>query len=272
MPFRPFSRPPAGQPAPTGTREAAGSADLAAPASIGAAAAALGVLFLVLLSVFIHLSRLNQSAAGPSTAPIAAPVTAPDPAATATTALGLGALTVSAADGYQSLQDEGWDYEVMFPKGWRSATVERSGTLLTQADHDRVVEDPLTGARMALSVWTASEDQPLEAWAERVAPGMQPTDGTWPANARVAGRPAVALWAPESATQPGHYATLLLKDGRLYGLSYAARDGGTALADYAKALVSLRWLAEGDREGQADQVPLFPLPAPRFHPSERLFP
>jgi len=272
MPFRPFSRPPAGQPAPTGTREAAGSADLAAPASIGAAAAALVVLFLVLLSVFIHLSRLNQSVAGPPAAPDAAVVTAPDPAATATTALGLGALTVSAADGYQSLQDEGWDYEVMFPKGWRSATVERSGTLLTQADHDRVVEDPLTGARMALSVWTASEDQPLEAWAERVAPGMQPTDGTWPANARVAGRPAVALWAPESATQPGHYATLLLKDGRLYGLSYAARDGGTALADYAKALVSLRWLAEGDREGQADQVPLFPLPAPRFHPSERLFP
>lgn len=264
MSLRPFSRPPAGQPASTGARAVV---DPAAPTSIGTAAAALVVLFLVLLSVFIYLSRLNQGAADL----VAAPPAEPRVEATATGASTLGALTVSAAGGYQALRDPRWNYAVLFPEDWPSAAVDGSGSLLAQADHDRVVEDPRTGARMALSVWTAGEDLPLEDWAGRVAPGMQPTDGSWQANATVAGRPALALWAAESATRPGHYVTLLLKDGRLYGLSYAARDGGAALADYAKALVSLSWPNDPVMADQADQVPLFPLPAPRFHPSERLF-
>ena len=133
------------------------------------------------------------------------------------------------------------------------------------------MEDPQTGARMALSIWAASDDQPLEGWARRVAPGMQPTDGSWEASATVAGQPALALWSPESATRPGHYATLLLAGGRLHALSYAAHDGGASLADYAKALVSLRWLDSAEGADRPDQVPLFPMPSPRFYPSGRLF-
>lgn len=263
MPIRPFSRPQAGRSAPDGIRAAA---DPAAPASIGTAAAALVALFVVLLSVFIYLSRLN----GAVTEQVAgrAPTRPTPPAASGR---GPSSLTVSAADGYQSLRDPRWNYALMFPKDWRSAAVDGGSGLLAQADHDRVVEDPTTGARLALSVWTADEERSLADWAARVAPGMLPADGSWQPNARVAGSPALALWAPESATQPVRYATLLLAGGRLYALSYAAQDGGAALADYAKALVSLSWLDDAAAEGSPDQVPLFPLPAPRYYPSDQLF-
>lgn len=263
MPLRPFSRPQAGRSEPDGFRAAA---DPMAPASIGTAAAALVALFVVLLSVFIYLSRLN----GANTRPVADTSVA-DATAPAAPGGGPGSQVVSAADGYQSLSDPRWNYALMVPKNWRSAAVDGGSGLLAQADHDRVVEDPVTGARLALSVWNAPEAQGLADWAARIAPGLQPADGSWQPNAMVAGSPALALWAPESATQPVRYATLLQAGGRLYALSYAALDGGAALADYAKALVSLRWLDASETAGSPDQVPLFPLPAPRYYPSSQLF-
>ena len=36
-------------------------------------------------------------------------------------------------------------------------------------------------------------------------------------------------------------------------------------------LVSLRWLDASETAGSPDQVPLFPLPAPRYYPSGQLF-
>ena len=133
MPFRPFSHPRAGQPAPIGPRVAS---DPAAPTSIGAAAIALIVLFLVLLSVFVYLSRLNQGTTltpaadrpgtdGPPVVGISG-TAAPDAPPEGRPGTTLGALAVSAAGGYQSLRGERWNYELMFPQGWRSAAAERS--------------------------------------------------------------------------------------------------------------------------------------------------
>lgn len=255
--------------------------------SIGAAAVALVALFLVLLSVFIYLSRLNRGPGQPADAgapvataiaPLPTTVAAPPGLAPSTADDGilgiLGVLNAAAADNYQTLRDEDWAYELMLPAAWPVASLGDDGPgLLTQAQHDRVVEAPSGGARLALSVWQVEDpSRSLQAWAERLVPGLAPVDGSWEPNATVAGQPALCLWSAESATQPLRLATLLQHGGRLYLLSYSAPDGGAALGHYLKALVSLRFLdAAAASAESADQVPPLPLPAPRYYPSERLF-
>lgn len=252
--------------------------------SIGAAAVALVALFLVLLSVFIYLSRLNRGPDHPADgdapvataiAPLPTAVGGPTGQGSSTGILGiLGVLSAGAADGYQTLRDEGWSYELMLPAGWSAAALDDDEPgLLTQAQHDRVVEAPAGGARLALSVWEAEDPSlDLQEWAQRLAPGLGPVDGSWEPNATVAGQPALCLWSAEAATQPLRLATLVRHGGRLYLLSYSAPDGGASLGHYLKALVSLRFLdtAAGAAE-PADQVPPLPLPQPRYYPSEQLF-
>lgn len=262
--------------------------------SIGAAAAALVALFLVLLSVFVYLSRLNRGpvGAGPSGTPPAGPgpVTQGEDAPPEVTALPiagppaaapggafldvLSVLTVGAADAYQTHRDEAWSYELLLPGSWEAATVAATGQRLAEPAHDRVLQEPATGARLALSVWDAADEEnlTLQAWAERVAPGLSPVGDSWEPNATVAGEPALCLWSAEAASQPLRLATLLRHGDRLYLLSYGAPDGGAALAHYVKALVSLRFLDQDPAAGTADQIPLLPLPDPRYYPSGLLFP
>lgn len=261
--------------------------------SIGAAAVALVALFLVLLSVFIYLSRLNRgpAAEGPGTPTVDPAIPAPEreraavvtalplPGAPARAAGGslldmLSVLKAGAADAYLPQRDDTWAYEVLLPDSWKSATVAATGQRLAEAAHDRVLEDPGTGARLALSVWDAVDEEnlTLQAWAERLAPGLSPVGGTWEPNATVAGEPALCLWSAEAASQPLRLATLLRHGDRLYLLSYGAPDGGAALAHYVKALVSLRFLDQDPAAGTADQIPLLPLPDPRYYPSGQLFP
>lgn len=287
MSFR-FRQPRDASPAPARPQTAQGRE----AGSVGAAAVALVALFLVLLSVFIYLSRLNRGPVveGPAMPTVDPSLAAPEaesaaivtalpvadapPAASGGGLLNmLSVLKAGAADAYRTHRDDTWGYEVLLPDAWKAATVVAAGQRLAEAAHDRVLEDPGSGARLALSVWegAAAEDLPLQAWAERVAPGLAPAEGGWEPNATVAGEPALSLWSGEAASQPLRLATLLRHGDRLFLLSYGAPDGGAALAHYVKALVSFRFLDQDPATEAADQIPLLPLPDPRYYPSGRLF-
>jgi hypothetical protein len=263
MSFRPSSA--SGRP-PGPTAATSGRPPDAGPQAIGTAAAALIGLFLVLLAVFIYLSGLDAASTRP---PEPAAGGAGIPAGAASGGRPLGA---SAESEYREVEQADWGYALLLPATWRETAPAGGPTAFRDADHDLIVQHPATGARLAISAWQAAGRGPLETWVLDAARGMESTDGRWPRNARVAGEPALALWGPERPALPIHYAVFLGHGERYYAVSYAAYDGGAALPDFAKALVSLTWLDGGGPvsilggdEGQ-DMVPLFPQPASRYFP------
>ena len=290
---------------------------------IGTAAAAMLALFLVLLSVFIYISRLDlaelaedrgapasgtvsdppiRAASSGDSTEVDAPVSGgsrsegapsstdgrraepdevegtiegssniglPDVSNAANDEARIAAPSAEAAQWSQSLGDRG--YQVRIPAGWRQASVNEAAPPLRAADHDLVLEEPNSGARIAVSIWDASELVPLVLWAPSVAEGMRPVDGQWAQNAVLAGEPAMLLWAQETPISPARYAAFVGHAGRYLRLAYSASDGGEALDSYAQLLNSLRWSDAVDATDVGDRLPPLPMPRPRYHPSGRLF-
>jgi hypothetical protein len=277
--------------------------------SVGAASAALASLFLVLLSVFVFTSRLVRGddagrvqlgrEAGAASAPRSlgrgqtggsvASRTEDSPAAAQLARLA----TKDAASEFVSFEDPALGLSTSLPAGWREATFRDAADphsaadshgatdSLNAADRDRLLEDPASGARLAISAWDARDLAPLELWVMGVASGMRSIDGRWPSNARLAGEDAIALWAPESPTQPARYAVFLAHGGRYYRLAYAANDGGAAMGAYALMLARLRWLdarselgsepsdvtdSEDLADAETATLPPLPLPGSRYFP------
>jgi hypothetical protein len=165
-------------------------------------------------------------------------------------------------------QDPRYGFRLSVPGGWRQASVADEDRPALAADYDLVWEDPDSRARLSVSAWEGSRLTSFLLWTALVGAGMQSIDGQLPTNAVVAGQPALLLWAAESPSSPTRYALFLEHGGTFYRLAYGAHDGGAALGDFARALVSLRW------DGEADAVDVLPLrvaPADRYWPSERLF-
>jgi hypothetical protein len=80
--------------------------------------------------------------------------------------------------------------------------------------------------------------------------------------------PALVLWAPESPVLPAVYTTLLQHEGAVYRVSYAAHDGGAALLDYLRLLVSLEWTEAHRSAGDTlDTIPPLPQPPSPYFPN-----
>ena len=273
--------------------------------AIGTASGALASLFVVLLSVFIYTSRLirpaeegrpnvpnasvltasqdaifrpgsggasatNSEVATGDAPPLGLDPSAPhDPPAEAGTLLGGPPPSTDTV----LVEDPALGIRIELPRGWQSAVFDDADGPLGAADRDLVVEDPASGARMAVSAWDASELAPLNLWLMGVASGMRSVDGRWPSNARVAGEDAMALWAPESPTQPASYAVFLAHEGRYYRVAYAARDGGDAIDAFLTSLAQFDWLSPAvSASSEADTVPSLPMPAARYFPGQSLSP
>lgn len=271
--------------------------------SVGAASAALASLFLVLFSVFVFTSRLVHGEDPRRLLPGAEVGAASVPNSPSRDLPAMSDVSRSerppsstdpilrsdpdTASEFLSFDDPALGLATSLPAGWREATLDGPADPLTAADRDRLLEHPASGARLAISAWDARDLAPLELWVMGVASGMRSIDGRWPRNARLAGEDAIALWAPESPTQPAHYAVFLAHGGRYYRLAYAAHDGGAAMGAYALMLAKLRWLDPqsadaadasdvsgsedptdngGFDSGEAATLPPLPLPGSRYFP------
>jgi len=194
------------------------------------------------------------------TAPAALPPTLPAPGLPLPTPSGSGRQ-------WRVYRDPQYGFQLEVPAGWRASEVGDEDAPASSADHSAVFEAADTGARLAVSVWEASELASFYLWAGVVARGMQSVDGQLPTNALVAGHAALVVWAPESPATPAQYAALLARQSRYYRLAYSATDGGAALGDFVRALVPLSW----DGEETQDIIPPLPAPTGRFYPSNLLF-
>ncbi len=175
----------------------------------------------------------------------------------------------------EPLRDDALGLATWLPEGWQRVSLQGEDAPWSAADHDLVLEDPATGARLALSAWDAGQLPPLHLWLPGIAAGLQSVDGKWPVNAQIAGVPALVLWSPEDPTTPGRYAAFLSRGGRYYRLAYSARDGGAAVGAFVSMLARLTWLDASGSEltsSSAALVPPLPLPSARYFPGEGLAP
>lgn len=245
--------------------------------NVGIVAVVAAVLVLVVLAVFLYLVPLSrgQTVAYPaerapgSVGPTATPAAPATPGAGGAARAGVAVLPspVSQAAPLRYV-DARHGFEMQVPAGWRQAKISDAERPPLAADYDVVWEDPTSGARLAASVWDAEPTTSFVLWSALAGAGMTSVDGTAPYNAVVAGQPALLLAAPESPTMPARYAAFFGRAGKHYRLAYAAFDGGNAIADFARALASLRW--PGDPPATL-VLPLRTQAEGRYWPSEELF-
>ncbi len=226
-------------------------------------------LVAVVLTVFLYvvpISRGRTSVLEGKPGPVAA---APVPGATGTGPAGDAMLPSPAHGGSpERYSDPRYGFELTVPAEWRRATVATEPRQTLAADYDVVWEHPDTGARLAVSAWDADTVTSFGLWSALLGAGMQSVDGRMPTNAVVAGQPALLLWAAETPTTPARWAVFLAHGDTYYRVAYAAQDGGAAIADYARALATLRW------PGEASTPLMLPLrgqPGNHYWPSEGLF-
>ncbi len=168
----------------------------------------------------------------------------------------------------ETYRDPEGDFQVEIPRTWQAAVIDGSTAPWPAADQDVIWIQPDSGARLAVSMWQLGAQVPLPRAALEFAPGQAPVSANGPTNAMVAGVPALVLWAPESPVLPAVYTTLLQHEGAVYRVSYAANDGGAALVDYVRLLVSLEWTTpDGSAGDTLDTIPPLPQPTSRYFPS-----
>jgi hypothetical protein len=248
--------------------------------SLGVLAVVVVVLSLVLLAVFLHIvplarerTEVASQEAGPRVSSGVPPtVGSPDDALfTAPPGLTPQPGTIPTTDvpttAVRTYQDADHGFRLDVPADWETATVAQVGPLYA-ADYDVVFAAPGSPARIAVSAWSTTGRAPFGLWLPLAAGGMLAVDGRFPTNAVVAGRPAAIVWSPESAADAAYYAAFLEDGGRHYWrVAYGAGDGGEAITDFLRALVTLEW----GSEPTLDTIPPLPAPTSRYHPRERLF-
>lgn len=171
----------------------------------------------------------------------------------------------------ETFSDPQGDFQLKMDRSWQATETGGAGASPPAAERDLTFVHPDTGARLAVSIWDAGADVALDRLALDLAPGLAPVDGRRPSNAMVAGEPAIVLWAPESPAVPAVYAAFFEHQGRVYRVAYAANDGGAALLDFVRLLVTLEWVAPDGSVGDTiDTVPPLTQPASRYFPSAAL--
>ena len=235
------------------------------------------ILLLVLVAVLGYVTRMaSLSRVGLAGTPPASTV-APEatggptgsPAPTIGAPAGAGLLpTVSARAGsLTTYRDERDGFRLQVQSFWRKAAVSSDPRWPVEPDYDVVFEEPVTGARLAVSRWPEGAPVAASQWVRLLAPGMEPVDGRWPSVATVAGEAATLVWSDESATAPARYGAFFERNGRRYAVTYSAADGGGLAEEYVRALVTLEW-TEADTP---DLIPLPPRCGNRYYPSTALF-
>jgi len=217
----------------------------------------------------------SDPAAGDSVAPAAGdPTPAKVPAAPPAPAAVLGRpiTAAAAAAPLRAYSDARDGFEAIVDTSWRVVTVQDGAAPPPAPAYSVMFGQSGTGARMAISRWRVAAAVPLERWAADVAGGLASVNGRTPTNAMVAGSAALLLWAPESPTVPARYEALLRRGDRVYGVAYAAYDGGAAMQSFVRLLVTLEWPgAGGAARPTVDLIPPLLPPAARFFPSARFF-
>jgi hypothetical protein len=224
----------------------------------------LGVVVLAVFAYLVPLSRgqdVTAAQAGPTAAVLGAPggQVLPSPRS--------DAAPVRYVNGR-------YGFEMAVPAGWRRAELREAAPPARAADYDLVWEDPATGARISVSAWDSAGATSFLLWSAILAGGMEPVAGIEPVagqaptNALVAGRPALLVRAPETPATPARYAAFFEHEGSYFRVEYSAQDGGAALTDFARALLSLRWPAEPPVDAV---LPLRGAEISRYWPAERLF-
>jgi hypothetical protein len=239
--------------------------------SMGLIASLMVLVFLVMLSVFLYISRLARDG-NPWTTDAAATTVAADATPTEDPTVGSSAVAALLPTPRQDsplarYADARFGFRLDLPEHWRHAVAVDPAPIFPTADYDVVFEEATSHARLAVSVWENAPDDASTLWAALVAPGLQSVDGRWPTEAQVSGVPAAVLWADETPVVPARYAVCLVRDGRRYRVAYAASDGGARLSEYARAVVSF----ELGADDTPDTIPPLPRPGGRYFPTEALF-
>jgi hypothetical protein len=170
----------------------------------------------------------------------------------------------------ETYRDPQGEFQLMIDRSWQAAETDGEGAP-PAAERDLTFVQPASGARLAVSIWDAAAGIALDRLATDLAPGLVPVDGRWPSNAMVAGERAIVLWAPESPAVPAVYAVFFEHEGRVYRVAYAANDGGAALLDFLRLLVTLEWIAPDGSVGDTiDTIPPLAQPPSRYFPSAAL--
>lgn len=243
--------------------------------------AVLGVTFVYMVSQLQHREAsapqeqstvFGDTLADPAAAAVPTsgadqPTVAPKPSPVGLPAAGSPLPTPGEGHRWREYQEPVTGLSLQVPDHWQHALLRREDSPAPVADIDVVFEDTASAARLAVSAWDASQLASFTSWASTTARGMQSVDGRLPVNALVAGREALVTWAPESATTPATYAAFLEREGIFYRVAYTAADGGGAIGDFIRALVTLEW----DEAQTVDTVPPLPVPTGRYFPSDLLF-
>jgi hypothetical protein len=236
--------------------------------SVGVIAALIVFVFLVLLAVFLYISRLSpdgsrngEPGASPGAAGVRARAWATSVAAPAPSRIAPGPLPTAPGEGTPLVryQDARYGFRMDLRDSWRPADAATTEPAFPDADYNVVFEDPDTGARLAVSVWDDGTVVDVPLWVPAVAPGMRPVGDEWVPRDTVAGEPTLAMWSAQSPTLPARYAAFLTHDGRRYRVAYSAADGGARIGEFVRALVSLEF---GD-DDTPDLVAPLPQPTPR---------
>jgi len=164
-------------------------------------------------------------------------------------------------------------FEVIVDATWRAVALEGGRRdPLPAAAYSVTFAQSGTGARMSIRRWQVADAIGVDRWAVDVASGSVSVNGRMPTNAMIAGVPAVLVWSPESPVVPARYEAFFRRGGQIYGVAYAAYDGGRAATDFIRLLVTLEWAgAGGSVQPHVDLIPPLPSPEARFFPSARLF-
>lgn len=183
--------------------------------------------------------------------------------------------------GYRRYDDPQHGFSLRVPAVWREARRSAGPDDGPDGpDHDVVFEAAGGEQRLAVSVWSATERPPFDAWLPTVAAGLRPLDDGAaagegvPFNAFLAGEPAVVLGAPETAVSHLAYAAFLAHGPRYLRIAWADLTGLTRPDEVLGALASFGWVGDDIVTGSAgvpNQVPRLALPQGTYWPSEALF-
>ena len=183
--------------------------------------------------------------------------------------------------GYRRYDDPQHGFSLRVPAGWREARRSATpGDAAEAPDYDVVFEAEGGEQRLAVSVWSAADRPPFDAWLPTVAAGLRPLDdGAAPSegvpfNAFLAGESAVVLGAPETAVSRLAYAAFLAHGERYLRIAWADLTGVTRPDEILGALASFGWVGDDIVTGSAappNQVPRLALPQGSYWPSATLF-
>ncbi len=239
------------------------------------------VLFLVLLAPFVRTLRLvrglgpvdSTAMEGAATAVVTGTIESeiltgsrPGGASSpeAAEAAGSPLPTPGEAADWTAYHDPTYRFSLEIPMSWEQQTLDHPASRY-EPDTDVLFEDAASGARLAVSVWQASSERPVDEWLEEVTSGLEPVDGRRPYNSLVAGRDALVTWSAETPTYPAQYAAFVPGPDHNYRVSYSAVDGGAAMPVFIRALVSLSL----DGSEALDTIPPLPMPDGEYFPRPR---